>query len=136
MCPVALCVSICANLVGIGGAAFFAPFFIIGLPLVGRDYELRSPLAAVAISLCVELCGFSSGIAGYIRRGLIDFKLAAKFIILTVPASLLAICFFKYIPLVFLKAIYVALMFCLSLYLLFSTSTEDRRTSVCKEEKL
>lgn len=119
MCPVALCVSICANLVGIGGAAFFAPMFIIGFPLLGPEYELHSPLAAVAISLGVELFGFSSGMMGYVRRGLVDFQGAGKFAIITVPASLAATLVFSYFPLILLKGLYVALMYCLSAYLLF-----------------
>eukprot|EP00746_Dinoflagellata_sp_MGD_P035277 gnl/MRDRNA2_/MRDRNA2_18433_c0_seq1.p1 gnl/MRDRNA2_/MRDRNA2_18433_c0~~gnl/MRDRNA2_/MRDRNA2_18433_c0_seq1.p1 ORF type:complete len:385 (+),score=52.63 gnl/MRDRNA2_/MRDRNA2_18433_c0_seq1:82-1155(+) len=119
MCPVALCVSICANLSGIGGAAFFAPIFIIGFPLLGPDYELKSPVASVAIALGVELFGFSSGMIGYLRRNLIDFRTAWKFAVITVPSSLAATMVFEYVPILWLKWLYVVLMFCLSLYLLF-----------------
>lgn len=118
MCPVALCVSICANLVGIGGAAFFAPIFIIGFPFLGKEYELHSPLAAVAIALGVELFGFSSGMIGYLRRGLVDFQTARTFAVVTVPASLAATMVFEYVPILWLKGLYVVLMFGLSTYLL------------------
>ena len=51
MFPVSICVATTAMLSGIGGAAFFMPIFLIVFPLLGPEYALASPVAAIGVAL-------------------------------------------------------------------------------------
>jgi len=88
MFPVAILVATSAMLSGIGGAAIFAPIFLIIFPLLGPEYPLGSLAAAIGVALFTEVFGFSSGFVGYYRKGLIDFKSAVPFIIVGVPIGI------------------------------------------------
>ena len=113
MFPLAICVSTCAITAGIGGAALFAPILLIGFPLLGPEYPVQSPAAAVAVAILVETFGFSSGLIGYFRRNLVDVILALSFSILSVPAAVWAAQSLKLDP-VTLKTLYTFLMLLLS----------------------
>ena len=89
MFPVAMCVATIAMLSGIGGAAMFAPIFMIIFPILGPEYPLPSIAAAIGVALFTEVFGFSSGFVGYYRKQLIDFKSAIPFIIVGVPVGIL-----------------------------------------------
>jgi len=119
MFPTAIGVATCAITAGIGGAALFAPIFLILFPLLGKDYEISSPAAAVATAILTESFGFGSGLFGYYKRGLIDYRMALPFLCVSIPASALAASSIAQLldPLL-LKAIYTALMLGLSAYLL------------------
>ena len=71
MFPVALCVATTAMLSGIGGAAMFAPIFMIIFPILGPEYPFESIAAAIGVALFTEVFGFSSGFVGYYRKNLI-----------------------------------------------------------------
>ncbi len=87
MFPVAIAVATCAMLSGIGGAALFTPIFILIFPLLGPEYVLESTMAAVGTALLTQTFGFLSGFVGYLRRKLIDFTLAWRFLRISVPVS-------------------------------------------------
>ena len=70
--PTAICISTLAVTAGIGGAALFGPFLLIVLPAIGPSYPLTSATAAVTVAIVTETFGFSSGLYGYFKRGLID----------------------------------------------------------------
>ena len=59
MFPVAICVATAAMLSGIGGAAIFAPIFMIVFPILGTEYPLQSIAAAIGVALLTEVFGFS-----------------------------------------------------------------------------
>lgn len=65
----------------------------------------------------METFGFSSGVLGYLRRGLIDSKTAFSFAAASMPAALVASKFLS-LPELSLKSLYSLLMIGLSLYLL------------------
>lgn len=88
MFPVAICVATTAMLSGIGGAAMFAPIFMIVFPLMGPEYEFDSIAAAIGVALLTETFGFSSGFVGYQRKRLIDYKSAVPFILVGVPIGI------------------------------------------------
>lgn len=88
MFPVSILIATTAMLSGIGGAALFMPIFILLFPLLGPEYILASPVAAVGVALLTELFGFSSGFIGYFRKRLIDFHLAKTFLMISVPAAI------------------------------------------------
>jgi len=91
MFPVAICVATCAMMSGIGGAALFTPIFVLIFPLLGPEYVLESTLAAIAAALITQTFGFLSGFIGYYRRGLIDYAIARRFIVIAVPITLLGV---------------------------------------------
>ena len=93
MFPVAILVATCAMLSGIGGAAMFAPIFMIIFPVLGPEYPFESLAAAIGVALLTEVFGFSSGFVGYYRKGLIDFKSAVPFILVGVPIGIVGALF-------------------------------------------
>ena len=88
MFPVSMLVATTAMLTGIGGAALFMPIFVLIFPLLGPEYPLASPVAAIAVALLTETFGFSSGFVGYYRKRLIDFGLSKSFLVVSVPAGI------------------------------------------------
>ena len=88
MFPVAICVATTAMLSGIGGAAMFAPIFMIIFPILGPEYPLQNMAAAIGVALMTEVFGFSSGFVGYYRKRLIDFRSAVPFILIGVPIGI------------------------------------------------
>ena len=88
MFPVSIVIATTAMLSGIGGAAMFAPIFMIIFPMLGPDYPFPSIAAAIGVALFTETFGFSSGFVGYFRKGLIEFKSALPFIAVGVPIGI------------------------------------------------
>ncbi len=88
MFPISICVATTAMLSGIGGAAIFAPIFMIVFPIMGPEYPFESIAAAIGVALFTEFFGFSSGFVGYLRKRLIDFKSAMPFIMVGVPVGI------------------------------------------------
>ena len=82
------------------------------------------------IAILVESFGFSSGVLGYVRRGLIDSKTAFSFALASMPAALLASKYLS-LPELSLKTLYSLLMIGLSAYLLQqSTLIEEEDNSL------
>ena len=80
MLPVAVLVSTVAMASGVEGATFFTPAFILALGL--------APEVAVGAGLITETFGLTSGVTAYARKRLIDYRLGAGLLIVTVPAAL------------------------------------------------
>ena len=127
MFPVAITVATCAISAGIGGAAIFAPIFLIVFPLLGEQYVISTPQEAVATAILTESFGFASGLVGYFRRGLVDVKLAIPFAALSVPASAFSALYLVDLcsPAV-LKCIYTALMLTVGFSLLSAKKEEEK----------
>ena len=89
MFPVSIGVATCAMLSGIGGAALFTPIFVLLFPLLGPEYALQSTLAAISAALITQTFGFLSGFVGYSRRGLIDYRLARRMLVFSIPVAVL-----------------------------------------------
>jgi uncharacterized membrane protein YfcA len=132
MFPVAITVATCAISAGIGGAAIFAPIFLIVFPLLGEQYIISTPQEAVATAILTESFGFASGLVGYFRRGLVDVKLAIPFAALSVPASAFSALYLVDLcsPAV-LKCIYTALMLTVGFSLLSAKKEKEEE----KEEE-
>ena len=88
MFPVSILVATCAMLSGIGGAALFTPIFILVFPLLGPEYVLGSTIAAIGTALITQTFGFLSGFIGYYRRKLIDYRLASRIVVVSVPVAI------------------------------------------------
>lgn len=114
MFPVSIMVATTAMLSGIGGAALFTPIFLIILPLLGPEYPLATPVAAIGVALLTETFGFSSGFIGYCRKGLIDFQSARPFIAVAVPVAVAGALVLQFANPTFLKGAYATLMLTLA----------------------
>jgi uncharacterized membrane protein YfcA len=81
MFPTALLVATIAMASGVGGATFLTPIFILGLRL--------PPEVAIGTGLLTEVFGFASGLIAYARKRLIDYRLGASLLVVTIPVALL-----------------------------------------------
>jgi len=89
MFPVGTMVATTSMLSGIGGTAMFAPIFFIFSPLLGREYPLPSPAAAIGVALLIETFGLFLGFVVNYRKRLIDFRGSRQFIAVSVPVAVI-----------------------------------------------
>ncbi len=89
MFPIAIIVASIAMTLGIGGALFFSPIFIILFPIVG--VPTLSPADAFGAALLTEVFGFASGLFGYSRKKLIDFKTGMTILAISIPAGIVGV---------------------------------------------
>lgn len=118
MFPVAICVATSAMLSGIGGGALFMPIFLLIFPLLGPEYPLASPVAAIAVALLTETFGFSSGFVGYYMKRLIDFGLAKTFLYASIPAAVIGAFMSHLINPTFIRGAYGCLVLILAYILI------------------
>lgn len=136
MLPIATLVATSCQLAGIGGAALFSPLFLLVFPLLGPEYPLPSAAAAIASALLTECFGFASGLAGFSRRGLVDWSVAGQFVTTSVPFALLGAVLAKYVagdPFA-LRAVYAALMLGLAAFLTFSPRPDEIEAAAAEGE--
>ena len=126
MLPVSTLVATGAMLGGIGGAAMFMPIFLIVFPLLGSEFAIAGPVAAIGVALLTEAFGFSSGLIGYMRRHLIDFKVAKSLIIIAVPSAIAGSLLSHYADPGMLKIMYGVLMLILAYIILRRPSTKEK----------
>ena len=81
MFPISIVIATIAMASGVGGATFFAPILLLGLGL--------SPEVAIGVGLITEVFGFTSGLVAYLRRKLVDFRLARSMLIFSMPMAIL-----------------------------------------------
>jgi len=127
MLPVSSLVATGAMLGGIGGAAMFMPIFLIIFPLLGPEYAIAGPIAAIGVALLTEAFGFSSGLVGYLRRKLIDFKVAKSLIIIAVPSAIVGSFLSQYADPDMLKIMYGLLMLILTYIMLRRPTTKEKQ---------
>ena len=90
MFPVTTVVAVLCQSAGIGGAALLSPILLLIFPLLGPQYPINGGAASsIASALLTECFGFLSGLSGFWRRGLVDWKVAGLFLWLSVPAALM-----------------------------------------------
>jgi uncharacterized membrane protein YfcA len=85
MFPVCIVIATIAMASGISGAALLSPTIIIGFPVLGAP--TLAPATAIGSSLFTEFSGFGSGVIGYVRRRLVDFRTARALVIVAVPVA-------------------------------------------------
>jgi hypothetical protein len=97
MLPLAILISTIATASGVGGATFFAPLFMLALRI--------PPEAAIGTALITEVFGFASGLYAYAHKRLIDYRLGAALLVITIPLALLGTWISEHIEPDILKAI-------------------------------
>jgi uncharacterized membrane protein YfcA len=127
MFPITTCVAVLCQSAGIGGAALVSPIILLIFPLLGPQYPLESAAASIATALLTECFGFLSGLSGYMKSGLVDWGVAAKFIVLSVPASLAGALIEPSLSAetTLLRAIYATLMIGLCVFLTVSEKAQE-----------
>jgi uncharacterized protein len=138
MFPVSICVATTAMLSGIGGAALFTPIFFIIFPILGPEYPLESATAAIGSALLTETFGFSSGFVGYFRKRLIDFKIAMKFVMISVPIAIVGALLVQFTDPLIIKGGYALLMLFLAfeMYVHIDPAKKDARDARRKANKV
>ena len=106
----------------------FSPIFLLLFPLLGL--QLHSPQQAVASALLTEVFGFASGLIGYSCRGLIDWKTANRYIVISAPSALVGALLAKFVceNVLALRLVYSALMIGLAVYLWISDHSSQSST--------
>ena len=88
MLPTASLCAIAAQSAGVGGAALLSPIFTLGFAALGPEYQLSSPAMAFGAALFTETCGFSSGLVGYTKQGLVDRDVAVSYALAGAPFAI------------------------------------------------
>jgi uncharacterized membrane protein YfcA len=86
------------NTFAMEAAVLFVPAFLFVFPLVVPGFPALAPNAAVGLALFVELFGYSSSVAAYWYRHQIDFNVATKLLVITVPTAMVARAGSYYVP--------------------------------------
>jgi uncharacterized membrane protein YfcA len=134
MFPTMALIATCCQLAGIGGAALLSPLFLLIFPLLGPDYPLTSAASAIASALLTEVFGFASGLSGFWRRGLVDWSVAAQYLVISMPFALLGAVVASAVAsnTMLLRGVYAALMLGLATYLTLSESPEQLSEEDCE----
>lgn len=86
------------NTFAMEAAVLFVPAFLFIFPVVVPGFPNLAANAAVGLALFVELFGYSSSVAAYWYRHQIDFNIALKLLVITVPVAMLARAGSYYVP--------------------------------------
>ena len=124
MFPACIVIASLAMLTGISGTSMLTPFLILVFPLLG--IPVLTPAQAIGMALLTEFFGFISGVVGYHRRRLIDYRTGWKLIAVAVPAIVLFSFLSQYTPSDILKIAYGIMMILLAAYLSFSAPSSIR----------
>ena len=117
MLPVAVVFATIAMASGVEGATFFTPMFILALGL--------PPDVAIGTGLITEVFGFTSGVAAYGRKRLIDYRLGVALLVVTIPTAVLGTWLAGYVPAVVLKSILGVGLLAVALSFLRSPEKQD-----------
>lgn len=126
MLPVGAGVATAAMASGIGGAALFMPLFLLVFPVLGPAYPFASVAAAVGAALVLELFGFTSGIAGYMRRHLVHFETGIRVLRVAVPVAVVGSLVAHWFDPDLLRVAYAALVLVLAVVLWREHGSEDQ----------
>ncbi len=116
MFPGCIAIAMIAMLSGISGAAMLTPVMILGFPFL--QVGILSPAEAVGMALLTEFFGFASGVVGYYRRRLIDFKAAKMLVWVAIPASITGALLSHTIDPIYLRMAYGGFMMVIATLLL------------------
>ena len=117
-----------AMMLGIDGTAILTPAVILVFPLF--SVPTVTPGQAVAAGLFTEFFGFLSGVAGYRKEGLIDYKVGMRLSLFAVPVIIVSSLLAQFSPALALKMVFGVLMVGLATYLLVTAKSTVRDASL------
>ncbi len=118
MFPACILIASIAMLAGISGTAMLTPFLILVFPILSAP--TLTPGQAVGMALFTEFFGFASGVVGYQRARLIDYKTGWRLVAFAVPAMVGFSLISQFVSSDVLKVAYGVMMLGLSSYLFLS----------------
>lgn len=126
------CVGIVASavLLGIDGTAIFTPFMILLFPLL-RVSPIPASIA-VSVGLVTEFFGFLSGIVGYRKKNLIDFRVGWSLVTVGVPVIVVFSIIAQSVSDLLLKLVFGAMMVSMAIYLIATAKSAVRNPNVEK----
>jgi len=86
------------NTFAMEAAVLFTPAFLFVFPILVPGFPGLSINAAIGLALFVELFGYSSSVTAYWFRHQIDFNIAGKLLVVTVPVAVVARAGSYYVP--------------------------------------
>lgn len=128
MFPACIGIVSLAMMLGIDGTAILTPAVILVFPLL--SVPSLSPGQAVTAGLFTEFFGFLSGVVGYNREGLIDYKVGLRLSLFAVPVVIVSSLLAQFSPALALKLVFGALMLGLAAYLLLTSKSTVRNAGL------
>lgn len=92
----AICTTVCA--LAMEAAVLFTPAFLFLYPELIASFPSITPNEAIGLAITIELFGYTSSVAGYWLRRQIDFGIAGKALLLTVPLAVLGRAVSYFVP--------------------------------------
>ena len=124
MFPTCIGIVAFAMLLGIDGTAIFTPFMILLFPLLTVPFIL--PGVAIAVGLLTEFFGFLSGIVGYRRDQLIDFKMGWSLAAVGIPVIIAFSLIGQFASSLLLKLVFGVMMVTIAIYLVVTAKSSVR----------
>ena len=124
MFPACILIASVAMLTGISGTAMLTPFLILVFPIL--NVPTLTPGRAVGMALFTEFFGFASGVVGYHRARLIDYKTGWKLVSVAVPTMIIFSLVSQLASSAVLRVAYGIMMLGLSSYLFLTASGNVR----------
>lgn len=118
MFPACILIASVAMLTGISGTAMLTPFLILVFPIL--NVPVLTPGQAVGMALFTEFFGFASGVVGYQRARLIDYRTGWRLVAFAVPTMIVFSLISQLVSSDLLKLAYGIMMIGLSSYLLLT----------------
>jgi uncharacterized protein len=115
MFPACILIASVAMLTGISGTAMLTPFLILVFPIL--SVPTLTPGQAVGMALFTEFFGFASGVVGYQRAHLIDYKTGWRLVSVAVPTMIVFSLLSQLVSSDVLRVAYGVMMLGLSSYL-------------------
>lgn len=125
MFPACILIASVAMLTGISGTAMLTPFLILAFPVLG--VPTLTPAQAIGMALFTEFFGFVSGVVGYQRRRLIDYRTAGRLVAVAVPTIVAFSLLSQYVGPALLRGAYGVMMVILASYLAWTAPANVRR---------
>lgn len=125
MFPACILIASVAMLTGISGTAMLTPFLILAFPVLG--VPVLTPSQAIGMALLTEFFGFVSGVIGYRRRRLIDYRTAGALVAVAVPTIIVFSLLSQAVSPTILRGAYGVMMVLLAAYLIGTAPANVRR---------
>ncbi len=125
MFPACILIASVAMLTGISGTAMLTPFLILVFPVLG--VPILTPSQAIGMALLTEFFGFLSGVIGYHRRRLIDYRTASVLVAVAVPTIIGFSLLSQSVGPTLLRGAYGVMMVLLAAYLVWTAPANVRR---------
>lgn len=132
MFPACILIATVAMLTGISGTAMLTPFLILVFPLIG--VPVLSPPQVIGMALFTEFFGFVSGVVGYRRKRLIDYRRGRRLVAVSVPIIIISslISSSGAINVNLLKVTYGLMMILIATYLALTAAANVRNRDLAK----